>query len=112
MTDVTHDDTARQLTLLGIVLQALHVLFGITAIMSFVINSVQAHKAKETIYESQIRWQQWTFLSGFAGYISGFWVFSKSGNYTLLLFVGMFVLYRIATSVYYWTKRRAITRLF
>jgi uncharacterized membrane protein len=96
--------------MLGIVLQALHVLFGITAIMAFIINMVSKDKVKDTIYESQLAWQQWTFVLGAFAYVIAWAVFTQTGSFALVLVAGLFVLYRIGTSIYFYATQSELKR--
>jgi len=103
---------ARQLVLLGIVLQALHILFGVTAIIGVLVTQTRAHVIQDSIYESHILWQFITFWIGSAGYAIGFYSWATYGNPWLVLFILLVVLYRLVISAIYWKAAKAMNRLF
>jgi len=102
----------RQLVLLGIVLQVLHFLFGITAIIGVLVTQTRTDSARGTIYESQLRWQFVTFWMGLAGYAMGFYVWAVYGTPWLVPLTLLIVLYRLMISAIYWRAAKPMKRTF
>ncbi|MFK7995914.1 MAG: hypothetical protein AB8B87_17390 [Granulosicoccus sp.] len=101
---------ARQLALLGIVLLALHLLFGITAIISVLVAHTKINSTQETVYHSHLRWQIATFWLGLAGYAMGFYVWSAYQYPYAVLAVLAWVFYRLFINVHHWRGKSEITR--
>lgn len=101
---------ARQLVLLGIMLQALHILFGITAFIGVLVTQTRIDSTQGSVYESQLRWQFVTFWIGLAGYAIGFYVWASHGSPWLVLLVLFFLLYRLVISATYWRAAKALRR--
>jgi len=102
---------ARRLALLGILLQVLHVLFGITAIAGMVISHTLIHKTQGTPYQSQLRWQLVTFWTCAVLYFAAFVLWRQTGSVWLIVVVFLFAVYRIGVSVYYYLKKRPLGRI-
>ena len=102
---------ARQLVLLGILLQTLHVLFGVTAIIGVLVTQTRTRSTKGSVYQSHLHWQFVTFWIGAAGYTLGFYVWATHGNPWLVLLVLFFVFYRLVVSVIYWRAAKAMNRI-
>ena len=105
------DSPARQLALLGILLQALHVLFGITALIGVLINHVQIEQARGTVYYSQLRWQIVTFWSGLIAYATATWLWMAEGLTWPWTLAVLFCLYRVGCSVWFWASRQGVCRV-
>ena len=103
---------ARQLALLGILLQALHVLFGVTAIIGVLVTQTRTRSTEGSVYRSQLRWQFVTFWIGVVGYAMGFYQWATHGNSWLLVLVLLVVFYRIVVSAIYWRAAKTINRVF
>ena len=102
---------ARQLALLGILLQALHVLFGVTAIIGVLVTQTRAASTDGTVYRSQLRWQFGTFWIAFSGYTIAFHSWVNQQNPWLVPAVLALVIYRLWVSISYWVNRKAISRI-
>lgn len=102
---------ARQLALLGILLQALHVLFGVTAIIGVLVTQTRAASTDGTVYRSQLRWQFGTFCIAMAGYAIAFYIWATQQNPWFVPAVLAIVTYRLWVSTCYWIKRRALCRI-
>jgi len=105
------DHQARQLALLGILLQALHVLFGITAIIGVLVAHTKIGSTQGTIYYSHLRWQIATFWMAFAGYAAGLYIWTSQQYPWMTLAVLAWVIYRLIISLRYWRKSAAIDRI-
>jgi len=81
--------------LLVYLLQALHFLFGITAVIGMLVNHTHGPRVKGTVVESHFRWQIVTFWLSAAAYALAFYYWVKSGNSWLVLAVFAVVAYRI-----------------
>lgn len=110
---VKNDEQARgrQLALLGILLQSLHLFFGITAVIGMLIAQTHLKQTDQSIYHSHLVWQLVTFWCAVPGYILGFWLWNTNGQLWLIALVVALVLYRIAVNLQYWIQRRDINRL-
>ncbi len=108
---MTAEQAARRLALLGIVLQAMHVLFGITGIMGFAINAALIKRTQNTVYHSQIRWQLSTFWIIFFMYALALWNWQQNTQFWPVLMVLAFAMYRIGTSIWFWIYHQPINRL-
>lgn len=102
---------ARRLVVLGLLLQALHVLFGITAIMGMFINHMLVEKSKDTLYYSHIRWQLMTFWVSAALYALAFYAWLQLGLLWPAVLVLLFTIYRIGIGIYYFITDQPIERL-
>jgi len=105
------DNSARQLVILGLLLQTLHVLFGFTAIMGMFINHMLVDQSENTVYHSHIRWQLITFWLCAALYALAFLVWHYTGSLWPALSVLLFTFYRIAISAYYCSQSEPIKRI-
>lgn len=101
---------SRQLALLGILLQCLHVLFGITAIIGVLITHNKIHSTTGTVYYSQLRWQLITFWVGFFAYAVAIYLWLTQSMIWPVALVLAFVLYRLITSIVFWRQARALER--
>ncbi len=102
--------SAKNLVVLGLLLQALHVLFGFTAIMGMFINHMLIDNSKDTVYHSQIRWQLVTFWLCAALYFMAFLAWQFTGALWPAATVLLFSCYRIGISIYYCMADRPIER--
>ncbi|MBX2835578.1 MAG: hypothetical protein KTR35_01910 [Gammaproteobacteria bacterium] len=101
---------ARSQAILGFILQALYPLFGITAVMGFIINLVLIDRTLNTVYHSQIKWQQWTFIIGAFAYLLGWFFYRETGQIWLLGAACALVLYRLFISLQHLINKQEITR--
>ena len=92
-------------------LQALHILFGITAIIGMLIAHTHLASTKGTIYYSHLKWQLVTFWCAFAGYAiaAGLWMYTD--NSWPVLVVAGFVAYRLVVNVRRWLSEQPIDRI-
>jgi len=105
------ENSAKRLVILGLLLQGLHVLFGITAIMGMLITHMLIDRSKNTVYHSHLRWQLVTFWLCAALYLLAFIIWHHSGALWPALVVLVFTFYRIATSIYYFMRTEPIKRI-
>ena len=77
-TDSKTFDDERRFVLLGVLLQALHILFGVTAFLGMFLNVSRLPSMNNALWRTQCRWQITTFWVGAALYtitlITGFWL--------------------------------------
>lgn len=109
--DNTRDNPARRLVILGLLLQALHVLFGFTAIMGMFINHMLIDQSKNTVYYSHIRWQLITFWVTAALYFFAFLAWLHTGLLWPGVLVLLFAFYRITICAYYCIIDQPIQRI-
>ena len=102
---------ARQLVLLGILLQALHILFGVTAIIGVLITQTRIESTRSTVYHSQLRWQFVTFWVALSGYAIGLYLWLHANVLWGLITTFLIVLYRILVSAVHWRQASAIQRI-
>lgn len=97
--------------MLGILLQALHVLFGITAIIGMFIAHTRISGTQDTVYHSHLKWQLTTFWVAFVAYAlaAALWIYTD--NRWPMLVVAGFVAYRLCINVYYWRLEQPINRI-
>lgn len=111
-TNSADNTPARRLVVLGLLLQALHVLFGITAIMGMFINHMLIDTSKDTVYHSHIRWQLVTFWVCAALYAIAFLVWLKLGVLWPAILVLAFSFYRIGICTYFFISDQPLQRLW
>lgn len=107
----TTDNPARRLVILGLLLQALHVLFGFTAVMGMFINHMLIDQSKDTVYHSHLRWQLVTFWLSAALYLLAFIAYYQYGALWPAATVLLFTFYRIGISTYYFLLDQPIKRI-
>ena len=102
---------SRRLALLGILLQALHILFGITAIIGMLIAHTHLASTKGTLYYSHLKWQLVTFWCAFFGYViaARLWVYADI-QWPIFVVAG-FVTYRLAVNIQRWLSKQPIDRI-
>jgi len=105
-----NENSAKKLVVLGLLLQALHVLFGFTAIMGMFINHMLIDQSKNTVYHSQIRWQLVTFWLCAVLYFLSFLAWHNTGALWPAATVLLFSCYRIGISIYYCMVAEPIER--
>ena len=103
-------EKARKLSLLGIILQALHPLFGITAVIGFLVAITSKKSTEGTLYQSHIKWQIVTFWFGFVGYAVAFFLWSKLGITWPVVLVFLFIAYRVFSNINRWLHKQALER--
>lgn len=108
----TATKNARQLALLGMLLQFLHILFGITAIIGVIVTQTHKHNTLGSVYQSHLRWQFVTFWIALVGYASGFYLWITHSTPWLAAAVLALVNYRLIVNYLAWINRRAIDRWF
>lgn len=111
MQNAGQDRSARQLAMLGILLQGLHVLFGITAIISVLVAHAKIRSTQGTVYYSHLRWQIATFWLALTGYGVGFYIWMTHQYPWVVLAVLAWVIYRLIINIYCWRSQIAIERL-
>ena len=91
-----HNSRVAQLGLLVYLLQLLHLLFGITAVIGMLVNHTLQHRVVGSHVESHFRWQKLTFWLLAPAYLAAFVFWSRSGEYWVIFVVLAIALYRIA----------------
>jgi len=91
-------------------LQALHVLFGVTAIIGLLVTHSRRAITEGTVYHSQLRWQFITFWLAAAGYSIGFYLWVSHQYIWVLPAVLIFLVYRLVVGTLYWRSERTLTR--
>lgn len=107
----TKDSDAKRLVMLGLMLQALHIMFGFTAIMGMFINHMMIDQSKNTVYHTHIRWQLVTFWLCAALYAAAFFVWYHYGLLWPVATVLLFTFYRIITCAYYYLHEEPLERI-
>jgi len=105
------EQKARQLVLLGMLLQGLHILFGITAIIGVLVAHTTINRTSGTVYHSQLRWQIATFWLALAGYAGGLYLWTVKQYPYLMYAVLAWVIYRLTIGLYCWRREIAINRI-
>ena len=101
----------RRLVLLGMLLQMLHVLFGVTAVIGMLVTQMSIKSTQGTVYYSQLKWQFITFWIGLAGYVVAFYLWLSHQFVWGFGIVFAVVTYRLWISVWHWQNRTPVTRL-
>ena len=99
---------ARRLALLGMLLLALHPLFGITAVIGVLINHMQAPITETTVYESHRRWQLGIFWLALAAYALAAWWWYESGNPLGLQMTLLTVVVALLINLFAWLRAKAL----
>lgn len=102
---------ARQLALLGILLQGLHVLFGITAVIGVLVAHTKLKETENTPYHSHLRWQITTFWFALGGYVIGFYLWFEQQYPYVVIAVLAWVIYRTLVNLSCWRRKVAIVRI-
>lgn len=103
-------DQPRRQSMLGIILLALHPLFGITAVIGMLISTTSLKSVEGTIYYSHLKWQISTFWMGLIAYVIAFALW-RSFELTWPIFVAFgFVFYRLTTNLQHWSNNQPLTR--
>lgn len=91
-------DAERRFAILGVLLQALHVLFGVTAILGMYLTLGRIKTLHNPLWREHCQWQLKTFWIGAILYtlsiIIGLW----SGHWWAFILAAMWVTFRIASS--------------
>ena len=98
--------------MLGIILLALHPLFGITAVIGMLISSMSLKSVEGTPYHSHLKWQIATFWIGLAAYIIAFFAWRSFGLTWPIVIAFAFVAFRVATNLYRWLNHKSLGKLF
>jgi len=104
-------DQPRRQSILGIILLALHPLFGITAVIGMLISSTSLKSVEGTIYHSHLKWQISTFWFGLAAYVIAFSVWRSFGLTWPIVAAFFFVAYRVSTNFRHWSQHEPLNRL-
>lgn len=104
-------EKARKKSLLGILLLALHPLFGVTAIMGVLISTMSLKSTEGTPYHSHLKWQIATFWIGLAAYALGFVYWSASGQVWAIVVAFGIIAYRLSVNINYWVNSLALNRI-
>ena len=102
---------SRRLAQLGILLQTLHVLFGITAIIGMLIAHTHLASTEGTIYHSHLKWQLTTFWGALAAYAVAVWLWLSVGILWPVVLVAGIVAYRILVNLQHWVSEQPINRM-
>ena len=108
----TPTDQPRRLSMLGILLLALHPLFGITAVIGMLISTTSLKKVEGTIYRSHLKWQIVTFWIGLAAYVIALFFWQSYGMTWPLIVAFLFVAYRLYTNLKHWINSEPLNRLY
>lgn len=101
---------ARSKSLLGIILLALHPLFGITAIIGVLVATMSLNSTSGTPYHSHLKWQITTFWVGFVAYAFAFWYWATSDQTWAIVVAFGFVAYRLSVNISHWTNNLPLNR--
>ena len=104
------EEAARKKSLLGIILLALHPLFGVTAIMGMLISAMSLKSTEGTPYHSHLKWQIATFWIGFVAYTLGFWYWSAFGQTWAIIVAFGVIAYRLSVNINHWVNSLALNR--
>jgi len=91
-----HNARAAQLGLLVYLLQLLHILFGVTAVIGMLVNHTLQHRVVGTYIESHFNWQKLTFWLLAPAYLAAFAFWSERQQSWAIFVVLAIALYRIA----------------
>ena len=91
-------DEERKFVLLGVLLQALHVLFGVTALLGMYLTLGRLPSIKHALWREQCKWQVTTFWVGAALYISTIIIGFLTEQWWPFVLAAMWVTYRILCS--------------
>ena len=105
-------DQPRRQSLLGIILLALHPLFGITAIIGILISTTALKSVEGTIYHSHLKWQIATFWIGIVAYAVAFLLWRSFGLTWPIVVAFAFVAYRLSTNLQHWSDTEPLNRRF
>ena len=92
----TMDADAYKQTILVYLLYALHMLFGITALIGVIVCHTRKPSKINAVYSSHKVWQRWTFWAGLLGYSAGFYYWNTRGSPIILVVTFLWAHYRIA----------------
>jgi uncharacterized membrane protein len=95
----TPPNVEKRFAILGLVLQALHVLFGVTAILGMFLTLSQLKQLKNPMWIQHCRWQLFTFWVGAAAYAVGLFVGFSYGLWWPFVLAAVWVSYRLLTSL-------------
>ena len=105
-------DQPRRHSLLGIILLALHPLFGITAVIGMLISTTALKSAEGTIYHSHLKWQIATFWIAVAAYVVAFLLWRSFGLTWPIVVAFAFVAYRLSINLQHWSNSEPLNRPF
>jgi len=111
-TPANTEEKSRKLSLLGIILQALHPLFAITAIIGLFVSIMSLKSTEGTIYYSHLKWQVVTFWIGLVAYALALFVWSRFGLAWPIIVTFLFVAYRVVTNFKHWARTEPLERKF
>lgn len=94
---IAHMDE-RRFILLGVLLQALHVLFGVTAFFGLFLNVTRLAKLENEVWQEHCRWQITTFWLGALLYAVTLFIGFSQGMWWPFIIAAMWVSYRIINS--------------
>ena len=86
---------AYRLGLLVYLLQALHFLFGITAIIGMLVNHTNGRYVQNTFSASHFRWQIMTFWVLAPAYALAFYTWTRTGHWWPILLIFALAAFRI-----------------
>lgn len=97
--------------LLGVLLQALHFVFGVTAIFGMFLNVSRLPKLKSSKWQDHCRWQITTFWIGAVLYAVTLFIGSSKGIWWPFILAAMWVSYRIISSAVGVATKTSVPRL-
>lgn len=89
------DKAARDQTLMVYLLYALHLLFGITALIGVIVCHTKKDVTANTLYASHNHWQIVTFWTAVVGYVAALYYIVRFGSTLILMVTLVWTLYRI-----------------
>jgi len=89
-------------------LYALHLLFGVTALIGVIICHMKKNVTDGTIYQSHRIWQLWTFWTAAIGYSAGVYYWLSMGSINVLILTFGWVYYRIIKGWWKNTQQQAV----
>lgn len=89
------EKAAQSQSTLVYLLFALHILFGITALIGVIICHTKKSTTANTVYHSHRIWQLWTFWTGAIGYTAGVYYWLTMGSVNILVLTFGWIYYRI-----------------
>lgn len=114
MTELTPDESQKReskaynLTILVYLLQALHPLFGITAVIGMLVNHTQIQHVQGSVYHSHFKWQIVTFWLGLIAYVLGFYSWLHFGLWLFIPLVSAIIGLRIVRGFWQLMARQPV----
>jgi len=106
------NDDERRFALLGVLLQVLHILFGVTAVIGMYLNHHRLPKMQSILWRNHCRWQLTTFWFGAALYAITILIGLRFSIWWPFIVSAMWVTYRILVSAVGVASKEPPQRLF